>query len=122
MPSCSVNAATHDESAILAAAVAARSAGLSWRQIESQLLSAGIKMSHVTLRAKLIQIDKEPTSQVITRAALIGFLLPVIAERRVAGLTMREVAAELTSAGFHITTDSLRFYVGKAKSGLNKKN
>ena len=115
MPSTKHKPASYDETAVLAAAAAARSAGLSWRQVEAQLLSAGVKVSHVTLRTKLKRISVVPASQPISRGALVKSLGPLVSERRAAGLTIREVAAELTAAGLLISTDSLRTYLSKTK-------
>ena len=106
-----------EEHAALAAATAARAAGLSWRQIEAQLRSAGIAISHVTLRAKLLKVKEQPLNQGITRAALVKELRPMINARRDAGLTIGEIATELTTAGFAISTASLRVYLSKADRG-----
>ena len=108
-----------EKETVLATAAAARAAGLSWRQIEVQLRSAGIKISYVTLRSKLTNLDssnKEEKSQQITRTSLVRELLPLISARRISGLSMNDIAVELTNSGFSISADSLRAYISKAKN------
>ena len=104
------------EAAMLDAAVSARAAGLSWRQIEAQLQAAGIKVSHVTLRAKLTKLSEEKAAPVITRASVIKELRPLINANRAAGKSMREIADELTAAGLIISTSSLRVFVSKTNA------
>jgi hypothetical protein len=112
-----------EDAAALAAAASARAVGLSWRQIERQMREAGLRISHVALRSRLTRPSPPPpVDNRITRAVLIESLLPLVAERRASGKTMREVAAELTAAGFPISHASLKVYLGRSRAAACARN